>query len=164
MLQQSPRPFRVLSLDGGGMRGIYTAQYLACLADGFSKQQGRRRLDVGKGFDLIVGTSTGAILACALASAVPLREVIDLYRKHGKRIFPRQLPKTLGWNLVNDLWRRPSALKRGSQALRQALADCFGQQTVAQMYEQRGIALCITAVNISNHKSWVFKNSTPSSQ
>jgi hypothetical protein len=38
------------------MRGIYTAQYLVSLADGFSKKSGRKTLDVGSGFDLIVGT------------------------------------------------------------------------------------------------------------
>lgn len=155
--QQSTRPFRVLSLDGGGMRGMYTAQYLACLSDGFSRQQRRRRLDVGKGFDLIVGTSTGAIVACALAAAVPLESVIRLYREHGKRIFPRQLPKSIGLDLIKDLWKRPTALREGSTALQNALSICFGNETLGNMYQQRAIALCITAVNISNHKSWVFK-------
>jgi uncharacterized protein len=158
MLNQSPqRPFRVLSLDGGGMRGIYTAQYLACLSDGFSKQGNRRRLDVGKGFDLIVGTSTGAIVACALAAGVPLRDVITLYREHGKQIFPRQLPKTIGWDLITDFWKRPSALRKGSAALQAALSACFGNETLGEIFKKRGIGLCITAVNISNHKSWVFK-------
>lgn len=139
------------------MRGIYTAQYLACLADGLSKQQSRRRLDVGKGFDLIVGTSTGAIVACALAAAVPLEQVITLYRETGKQIFPRQLPQKFGWDLITDFWKRPTALKEGSAALQKALSNCFGDQTIGQIYQNRAIALCITAVNISNHKSWVFK-------
>jgi uncharacterized protein len=75
------RPFRVLSLDGGGMRSIYTAQYLASLADGFSKKAGRTTLDVGSGFDLIVGTSTGAILACALTANIPLARVVQFYNQ-----------------------------------------------------------------------------------
>jgi hypothetical protein len=52
------------------MRGIYTAEYLNCLSEGFSKRDGRSRLDIGKAFDLIVGTSTGAIVACAPVAGV----------------------------------------------------------------------------------------------
>ncbi|MCU1338034.1 MAG: patatin-like phospholipase family protein [Bryobacterales bacterium] len=150
-------PFRVLSLDGGGMRGIYTAQYLASVSDGFSQRLKKRRLDVGKGFDLIVGTSTGAIVACALAAAVPLQDVVDLYRKNGKLIFPRRLPSNMGVGLARDLYKRPSALKKGSAALEEALSTCFQKETMGDLYQRRGIAVAITAVNLSNHRSWVFK-------
>jgi len=150
-------PFRVLSLDGGGMRGIYTAQYLASVSDSFSQRLKKRRLDVGMGFDLIVGTSTGAIVACALAAAVPLQDVVDLYRKNGKLIFPRRLPANVGVGLAADLYKRPSALRKGSAALQRALAACFEEETLGELYQRRGIALAITAVNLSNHRSWVFK-------
>lgn len=52
------RPFRVLSLDGGGMRGTYTATYLASLAATFARRRDVPAIDVGAAFDLIVGTST----------------------------------------------------------------------------------------------------------
>ena len=54
------RPFRVLSLDGGGMRGIYTAAFLDRVCDQQARRTGGELLDIGLGFDLIVGTSTGA--------------------------------------------------------------------------------------------------------
>jgi Patatin-like phospholipase len=76
--ERGARPFRVLSLDGGGMRGVYTSTYLGELADAFARKRRVPALDVGNRFDLIVGTSTGAIVACALAAAVPLREVVSL--------------------------------------------------------------------------------------
>lgn len=139
------------------MRGVYTAQYLASLSDGFSKKMCSGRLDVGKGFDLIVGTSTGAIVACALAAAVPLNDVIELYRTHGKFIFPRRLPTAFNFSLFADLIKRPAALRQGSVALQRALSNCFKDETLGRLYLKRDIALCITAVNISNHKSWVFK-------
>ena len=59
---------RVLSLDGGGMRGVYSAEYLAALSDAFAKKRNVAELDLGGAFDLVVGTSTGAILACGIAA------------------------------------------------------------------------------------------------
>ncbi len=48
------------------MRGIYTAAFLDRLVAYFARSRGETCLDLGKGFDLITGTSTGAIVACAL--------------------------------------------------------------------------------------------------
>jgi patatin-like phospholipase/acyl hydrolase len=76
--ERGPRPFRVLSLDGGGMRGVYASTYLVELAAAFARKRGVAALDIGKGFDLIAGTSTGAIVACALAARVPLRDIVSL--------------------------------------------------------------------------------------
>ena len=146
-----------MSLDGGGMRGIYTAQYLASLADGFSKKSARKTLDVGSGFDLIVGTSTGAILACALAANIPLSRVVQFYNQKGAAIFERRIPSGIGANLLADLKNRPAALRRGEQVLRNALVECFAEETMVEVYNRRKIALGITAVDMSTHKSWVFK-------
>jgi patatin-like phospholipase/acyl hydrolase len=154
------RPFRVLSLDGGGMRGAYTATYLAAVANNFSQRRGVGALDVGAAFDLIVGTSVGGILACSLASGVPLANVIAVFRDHGHRIFPRRLPAQaglLGWRLLMDLWMRPRAIRSGAEQLRLALTEVLGTTTIKQLYERRRIALAITAVEMSQHRSWVFK-------
>ena len=70
--QQVAKPYRVLSLDGGGMRGIYTAAFLARLMDQFGRIRSEPTLDLGRGFDLITGTSTGAIVGCALAVGRPM--------------------------------------------------------------------------------------------
>jgi predicted acylesterase/phospholipase RssA len=150
------KPFRVLSLDGGGMRGIYTAEYLSCLASGFSKRTGKTDLDLGKGFNLIVGTSTGAIVGCALVAGVPLGKVVSLYKNNGKLIFPRRVPTGIGTALP-DLVQRPAALRRGSKALQTALSAAFGTETVGEVFARRKIALAVTAVNLSNHRGWVFK-------
>jgi hypothetical protein len=151
------RPFRVLSLDGGGMRGIYTAQYLRVLTEGHAKRHGRQPLDIGKAFDLIVGTSTGAIVACALASGVSLDKVVDLYKVHGSKIFPLPLKSDVR-NLVKDVAMRKAALRRGTLALQNALTDTFGAETIGEVYERRGISIAVTAVNLADHRSWVFKS------
>ena len=151
-----PEPFRVLSLDGGGMRGTYTATYLDRVAATFARQREIPRIDIGAAFDLIVGTSTGGIIASALAADVPLTKVVALYRQHGKAIFERKLPTDLVTATI-DLRERGRSLARGEKALRKALEDVLGEQTLGGIYKARKIAMAITAVELSQHRSWVFK-------
>lgn len=137
------------------MRGTYTATYLQTLAASFSKPRGMGLLDVGKGFDLIVGTSTGGIIACALAQGVPLADVISLYRDCGPKIFRRRIPGIV-W-LWWDVLRRPNALKLGTESLTEALTSRLGSGTLGEVYARRRIALAITAVDMGQHRGWVFK-------
>lgn len=152
---------RVLAIDGGGMRGVYTSVYLSALAKEIAKKRGTGALDVGKAFDLIVGTSTGGIIACALAAGVSLDEVTNLYRKHGKEIFPRKMPSRFNFDLFCQLFNRQNYLARGTKALQRVLEkdEAFGNETIGQVYDRRGIALAIPAVEMTRHKSWVFKTS-----
>lgn len=151
------KPFRVLCLDGGGMRGVYAAAYLDCVARGFAVQRGiAADLDVGAAFDLVVGTSTGGLIGCALVAGLPLESVVRLYRERGPAIFPMKMPNGIV-GLVRQLYTRPKALAAGSVALRQALHERLGDETIGQVYTRRRIALAITAVELSQHRSWVFK-------
>lgn len=149
--------FRVLSIDGGGMRGIYSASYLACLERTFCGQKGCQSLDVGKAFQLIVGTSTGAIIGCGLAKGIPLDRIVALYKENGPRIFPRKMPSGFGMDLLIQLQQRPSLLRKGTEALREALKDVLEQTTMKQLWDERGIALAIPAVNMATYRAWVFK-------
>jgi len=155
MIDETPT-FRVLSLDGGGMRGTYTATYLDRVAATFAKRRGIAALDVGAAFDLIVGTSTGGIIACALAAGVPLVDVVRLYAEHGPSIFSRRLPEGL-LGVGTDIWKRHRALAAGTESLRAALTDRLGTQTLGEIYHERGIALAVPAVEMSQHRGWVFK-------
>ena len=157
LIVPSDRPFRVLCLDGGGMRGIYTASYISHLARGFSEKRGVGPLDVGAGFNLIVGTSTGAIIGCALAAGIPPERIVRLYRDYGARIFRRRVPAGMGLKLLMDVARRPSELRAGERVLRQALTECMSSTTIGDIYRNRNIALAMTAVDMSRHRSWVFK-------
>jgi hypothetical protein len=156
-LVANEKPFRVLSLDGGGIRGSYTATYLDRLAMGFAARRGLGKIDVGRAFDLIVGTSTGGIIACALAAGIELPCIVGLYRDHGPAIFPRRLPDRIGIRLCCDFIFRPSALRAGTAALRLALVKQFKEETLGELYARRGIAIAVPAVELSQHHSWVFK-------
>jgi uncharacterized protein len=77
---------RVLAIDGGGIRGLIPALVLTEL----ERRAGRRVFEL---FDLIAGTSTGGILACALCApdALPASELVKLYEDEGPEIFDRSL-------------------------------------------------------------------------
>jgi hypothetical protein len=122
----------------------------------FAHRRGVNDLDIGAAFDLIVGTSTGGIIGCALAKGVPLMEVVELYRLHGQEIFRRRLPASVPGTVI-DQFKRSAALAEGDRALRAALSKVLGATTIRDIYEERGIALCIPAVEMSQHHAWVFK-------
>ncbi len=77
---------RVLAIDGGGIRGLIPALVLTEL----ERRAGRRVFEM---FDLMAGTSTGGILACALSAPDPLpaSELVALYEEEGPKIFDRSL-------------------------------------------------------------------------
>ena len=139
------------------MRGLYSAVYLSSLARRYAETRGVEELDIGKGFDLITGTSTGAIIACALAENISPDSVVELYRKCGPSIFPRKLPQKFGVDLVRHIWKRPQYLRAGAISLEKALITVLGETTLGEIWENRKIALAIPAVEMSNHRAWVFK-------
>ncbi|MFZ5692184.1 MAG: patatin-like phospholipase family protein [Pseudomonadota bacterium] len=158
--QQVERPFRVLSLDGGGMRGIYTGAFLSRLTDQFARLRGESALDLGLGFDLITGTSTGAIVGCALAVGRPMSEVVALYREHGPKIFPHRIAGK--GSAIYRATQGSRFVREGDKALRDALQGVLGDVTMLDVFDGRGISLSIPAVLMSQHRAWVFKK-TPKS-
>lgn len=138
------------------MRGYYAALYLSLLVKRYAATRGVPRLDLGKGFDLISGTSTGGILACALAKGSDLEDVAALYSTYGKQIFERKIPSS-AWRLPCFLLGHRSRLRRGARALEKALLHEFRSATIGDVWADRRIALAIPSVNMSHHRSWVFK-------
>ena len=84
------QPFRILSIDGGGIRGVYPATFLAGLEQRYLGGE-----SVARYFDLIAGTSTGGILAVGLGAGITAVELRDLYVGRGCEIFPPIRPRAL---------------------------------------------------------------------
>lgn len=154
MIEQSP--FRVLALDGGGIRGLYTAVLLRDLSKLLCREAGKGGDDAGCNFHLISGTSTGGILACALAAGVSADRIVELYERNGPLIFkdpmPSQSRAKFRWGFRN--------LRKAANSpapLKQALTDIFGERTLVDVYRDRGIALCIPASRLLDYKTKVFK-------
>jgi uncharacterized protein len=129
----APR-FRILALDGGGVRGAFTASVLTAL----ERETGRRTLDH---FDLIVGTSTGGIVAIGLGLGLSAEEIRDFYIEHASMIFPNAgLLHSLGLTL-----RQLVAPKRPRAALEQALETVFGDRKLGES-RCRLVLTCYDAV------------------
>ena len=106
--------FRILSLDGGGVRGAFSASALAAL----EQATGQPLVDH---FDLITGTSTGGITALGLALGMPAATLRDFFRDKGLEIFP-------GTGIVErmrDKFQHGVSPKRNHEALEAALRSLF---------------------------------------
>ena len=82
------RPRRLLSIDGGGLCGLIPAEVLMLMEKQLDDLTGVSR-PLGERFDLIGGTSTGAILAAGLALGMPAQELRDFYVQYGPAIFTK---------------------------------------------------------------------------
>ncbi|MCA2247653.1 MULTISPECIES: CBASS cGAMP-activated phospholipase [Mycobacterium avium complex (MAC)] len=98
-------PFKILALDGGGLRGIFTAAVLAEAARVFGPA-------FLQSVDLIVGTSTGGIIALGLAAGKAPSELLGFYQNAGPRIFghPRKVAQL--WSPKYDRGPLDDVLKR----------------------------------------------------
>lgn len=159
IIMVSSDTFKVLSVDGGGMRGFYSASYLNELKKLAECQPGQENVDLSELFQMIVGTSTGAIVGVGLAAGLSPERMMQFYIDYGKQIFPQTLPSKV-WGF---LWHwRKRINKKGDAALREGLIEAFGETTLDSIYQQRKIALVVPAVNATTHQGWVFK--TPHNQ
>lgn len=150
-------PFRVLTIDGGGMLGLYSAKLLHTLAKRFNENFHQQiEPDIGKAFDLICGTSTGAILACGLAAGLQLSRIQDLYIKKGPLIFPDQIPGD-GFKLLKWAYKHRKKPAADASVLKKALIDCFKDTTLEQVFRDRSIALCIPAITATTNQPRVIK-------
>lgn len=132
------RLFKVLAFDGGGVRGIFTAALLAGLEDDTG-------LRVVEHFDLVVGTSTGGIIALALGAGLTPREILEFYVAERNAIFagPRVLTSA----------RRVFAAKYRPNGLEQALKRIFGDRLLG---ESR-VPLVVPSYNLGENSVYLFK-------
>lgn len=130
--------FQILSLDGGGLLGIFTAALLAGLEDDL----GHRVIDH---FDLVVGTSTGGIIAIALGNDMRPEEIVNMYIAEREVIFPgpHRLRSVSG--LVRPKYR--------ADGLREVLRKKFGDGVLGQS----NIPLVIPSYDIGENQVYLFK-------
>jgi len=115
-------PFQILSLSGGGYRGLYSAAVLADL-------EGRFRTTAASHFDLFAGTSIGGISALALAADIPATRVRDAFKDNGKAIFGTKEPPRTRFGILADVLSKALSCKYKADALRSTIEDILGADT-----------------------------------
>ena len=91
--------FKILSLDGGGIRGVLSATILNEVETTLREKKGQKLHEY---FDLIAGTSTGSILAAGIACQMNAQQMIDIYLKEGKNIFLESVRQQRKWRKVSQ--------------------------------------------------------------
>ena len=145
---QRPGPKRILALDGGGARGLLTLGVLEQLERHLAQRSGDPgNFRLAHYFDLIGGTSTGAIIATTLALEWRVREVVDLYFDLLPAIFAK--PRVPG-----PLRLLIPAFK--NTALTEALTQYLGDRTLGTDHLKTGLA--IHAKRIDSGSAWILVN------
>lgn len=140
------KTFKILSIDGGGIKGLYSATILKNIENQLQKEIGESERIVDY-FDLICGTSTGGLIALALSIRKEAKEICDFYEKNGKRIFPngnskwRLFKQTIFGGKYNDI------------ALKKALKEMLGDRIIGDSES----LLCIPSFDYTNFTYAVFK-------
>ncbi|HET7542026.1 MAG TPA: patatin-like phospholipase family protein [Polyangiaceae bacterium] len=135
------RPRRLLALDGGGIRGILTLQFLQEIERQLRLELGRPQLLLCDYFDYIGGTSTGGIIAAALSCGMSTADLITFYRVVGPEMFAKE-------NLVRRL---KNLYKSGP--LEKQLMEVFGADTTLASEKLRCLLLVVTR-NATTDSPW----------
>src|SRR6185312_2332757 len=141
------KTIKILSIDGGGIRGILPATYLSILEENLQEITGNKNLRLAQCFDLVAGTSTGGLLSCIYltpddnAPSVPkytARQALEFYLGYGNSAF---IPNQQG-GFHKYL---PTGLETG-------LANFFGTLRLSQLIKP----CCITAYDMIHCKPYFF--------
>lgn len=148
----TPGPKKILSLDGGGIRGALTLGYLKRLEDilkeKFKDKPDFRLCDY---FDLVGGTSTGAIIAASLAIGKTVDEITRLYMDLGGKIFG---VKRNWWNPLETMkWLKANY---SYKAMEDGLKYAYGDLTLGS--EEIRTGLCIVTKRADTNSIWPLIN------
>jgi len=144
---QSGRPFRILCLDGGGIRGAFTAAVLKYWEDATG-------LNIVDHFDLIAGTSTGGILAIGLGLGMTATKMLDFYINEGGNIFPVEEEISR----LRHSFRHWFGAKFDQSVLRQKLEAAYKTAPVDYTVLDHSLTrLVIPAYNTKSDKLIVFR-------
>lgn len=139
----SKRPKRMLALDGGGIRGVLTLGFLERIETILRDRHNNPDLKLCDYFDLIGGTSTGSIIASALAIGMTVSEIKEIYLGIGGKVFGKR--KLKKWEALFDI-----------EPLKAELKKAFGDRTLGDSSIKTG--LCIITKRADTGSLWPMLN------
>lgn len=155
-LANSNAPKRILSLDGGGIRGTLTLGILKKIETDLRAKTNNPALLLGDYYDLIGGTSTGAIIASGLAIGKSVDEIIELYLGLGQKIFGEGRKHRIlkrDWTGIRAIFNE----NYSSTNLEKYLQDVFGNITIGDT-EKLKCGLAINAKRADTYSLWTVSN------
>src|SRR5436190_3051547 len=136
---------RILSIDGGGIRGIIPASTLVAL----EQQLGRPAREC---FDFLAGTSTGALISAALAAGVPATRILQIYTQRAGEIFTPSGFFAKAKRLITGYMYDPANIRK-------VLVSEFGSAAAWKLNDSP-IRVLLTAKGIDTH-AWYFVRDNP---
>src|SRR3984893_15099046 len=140
----APGAKRILALDGGGVRGALSIAFLQRLEKVLTEIEGRP-VRLCEWFDLIGGTSTGAIIAAGLASGYSANQMHEFYCELASKVFKKPIFRILGWRARFD-----------SRRLQFELNRFFSGRTLDSEDLQTG--LCMILKRMDTGSCWIVMN------
>jgi uncharacterized protein len=142
---EARQPRKLLAIDGGGIRGVLALEILRKVEGELRDKFGSKELCLADYFDFIGGTSTGAIVAAALAKGMQVQEILDFYIRCGADMFTRAgLIQRLRYSYEDE----PLAAK---------LREVFGGETTVGSNELRSLLLIVLR-NATTDSPWPIWN------
>jgi uncharacterized protein len=141
----APGPKRILSLDGGGIRGLISLQILKRMERLLREATLNPRLKLAEWFDFVGGTSTGAIIAACLALGMEVLQIEEFYRRCARDMFRRA-------SLVERFWYRYE-----KDRLCGKLREILGAQTTLGS-ERIATLLLVMMRNATTESPWPISN------
>ena len=131
---------KILCIEGGGVRGVFPAYILSCIED-------RLNINLFETFDIVAGTSSGSIIASAIATQQSLQPVLDLFRNQSEEMYKKAS------NAI-PFSEQIFASAYDSSSLAQVLEKQFENTTLGDIRKP----LLIPATNITNGTPYIFKS------
>src|SRR5580700_6291149 len=167
----APGPKKLLSIDGGGMRGLIALEFLSRIEAILREKRGDDKLVLADYFDYVAGTSTGAIIATAISFGFPTERIFDFYltsartmldpanaalrwaRKFGPDSFVSKFLSSIGVLSSSSMFTQ-KALEREIQAV----IGTEGGGPVTLGTEKLRTLLLIVMRNASTNSPWPISN------
>ncbi len=146
------KTFKILSIDGGGIKGLYSATIL-------KEFEGKFNCHISDYFDMICGTSTGGLIALALSLKIPASEICDFYINEGPKIFPHSrkiifFKKKVSRRSLKQIFFKG---KYSDKPIKKALEAIFRDQLIGDSNN----LLCIPSYTITEARPFIFKFDHP---
>ena len=145
-LVKGKKRFKILSIDGGGIKGLYSAEVLAKFEEIYQCR-------ISDHFDLICGTSTGGIIALGISLGIPMSDICKFYTQHGPRIFCADKQRNKWGRRQYFIKQLLGKGKYSQKDLEDALYSVFKDKKICESNN----LLCIPAYNITTAEPRIFK-------